>query len=537
MTELPTSVDPYSEACSEIADILASKEQIGESGLVQLRKSVSMKYGLAGMPSNAAIMSFLPSEHRERYRSMLQTKPVRSASGIAVIAVMTKPFRCPPQAQCTYCPGGPEVNTPKSYTGSEPATLRGRQYEYDPYSQTDSRIKQLEKAGHKASKAEIIIIGGTFLSYPPSYQQSFIKGCFDALNNTSSPSLAEAQKINETAKVRNVGLTVETRPDFCKRRHVDMMLNMGVTRVEIGVQHPDDEIYRLTKRGHTVQDVVESFQIARDAVYKICAHMMPGLPGATPEKDLQAFRLLFEDPRFKPDMVKVYPTLVVESSALYRMHQEGSYQPYDLETTVNLIADVKRFVPSWVRIMRVQREIPANSITAGVKKSNLRQLALEESGRRGYSCRCIRCREAGLKQLKERVSIDASSIELLRQDYDASNGQEIFLSYEDVTNDALIGFLRLRNPSQQAHRPEVKEQAAALIRELHIYGPTVPVGQSSGEAWQHRGYGQRLIGEAEKIAKEEFDSKKMLIISAVGTREYYRKLGYSLEGPYMMKRL
>ncbi|MBI2185288.1 MAG: tRNA uridine(34) 5-carboxymethylaminomethyl modification radical SAM/GNAT enzyme Elp3 [Thaumarchaeota archaeon] len=537
MTTASTSIDPYREACTEIANILASTPQIGENNLTHLRKIISIKYGLTGMPSNSAIMSLLPPEHQERLRSILQTKPVRSASGIAVIAAMTKPFRCPPQAQCTYCPGGPEVNTPKSYTGTEPATMRGKQFDYDPYLQTESRIKQLENAGHRVSKAEIIIIGGTFLSYPPSYQQSFVKGCFDALNNQPSTSLTEAHRINETAKVRNVGVTVETRPDFCKQRHIDMMLKMGVTRVEIGVQHPDDEIYRLIKRGHTVQDVVESFQISRDTAYKICAHMMPGLPGSTPKKDLESFRLLFEDPRFKPDMVKIYPTLVVESSQLYKTHQDGLYEPYDIQTTINLIADVKRFVPPWLRIMRVQREIPAGTITAGVKKSNLRQLALEEAARRGYACRCIRCREAGLKQLKEKVSIDTSSVKLLRKDYNASDGQEVFLSYEDVSNDALIGFIRIRNPSQEAHRPEIDGQATCLIRELHIYGPTVPVGQNSKDGWQHRGYGQGLIGESERIAKEEFGADKMLIISAIGTREYYRKLGYNLEGPYMVKRL
>ncbi len=524
------------KACQEIAEELSKKQSLSKNDFLKIKRRVSAKHKLSRIPSNSTILTSLSPEKRDELRRLLMIKPVRTASGISVIAVMTKPHPCPPQAQCVYCPGGVKTGSPKSYTGYEPAALRGVQNDFDGYREVEARLRQLEAAGHQVQKSEFIIMGGTFLNFPTEYQEEFVKGCFNALNGSNSNSLEEAHKVSESAPRRNVGVTFETRPDLCREREVDMMLRLGATRVEIGVQTLDDEIYRLVKRGHTVQDVVDSFRISKDAGLKVVAHMMPGLPGSSPEKDLAAFKRLFEDCDFKPDMLKIYPTLVVSSAELHRWWSKGDYRPYSLEMTVNLLADVKQLVPDWIRIMRIQRDIPARLIEDGVRKSNLRELVQEELNRRGESCRCIRCREIGLK----RPSIDypdEDNVEMRVQRYEASGGEETFLSLVDKRADALVGFVRVRRPSGEVHRPEVKEFRSCLVRELHIYGPVVPIGLRDDGSWQHRGYGGRLMRQAERIAREEFDAKKMIVMSAVGTRLYYAKLGYRLEGPYMVKEI
>lgn len=526
--------DTVNLACQEIAETLASRELSSKQDFFKIKRRICAKRRLNRIPPNSSILKLLPPEKQEELRSILMIKPVRTASGISVLAVMTKPQPCPPQAQCVYCPGGVETGSPKSYTGQEPAALRGAQNEFDAYREVDARLNQLTAAGHRVQKSEFIIMGGTFLHFPLEYQEMFVKGCFDALNGRLSSSLTESHKTAETALRRNVGLTFETRPDLCREREVDLMLNYGATRVEVGVQTLNDKVYRLVKRGHTVDDVVYAFRTAKDSGLKVVAHMMPGLPGSSPEKDLETFHRLFEDANFKPDMLKIYPTLVVKSAELYRWWVKGDYTPDDLETTVNLLADVKRFVPRWVRIMRIQRDIPARLIEAGVKKSNLRELVQKEVHRRGYSCQCIRCREIGLKRLNH-ARPDESNIEMKQERYDASDGEEIFLSLIDSGDDALVGFVRIRNPSEHAHRQEVKSSRCCLVRELHIYGPVVPIGLKDGNSWQHKGFGKRLMKEAEHITKEEFDADKMIVMSAVGTRMYFRKLGYRLEGPYMVK--
>lgn len=524
------------KACQEIAETLSKKLNPSKNDFLKIKRRISAKHKLSRIPSNSTILTSLPPERREELRRLLMIKPVRTASGISVIAIMTKPHPCPPQAQCVYCPGGVKTGSPKSYTGYEPAALRGVQNDFDGYREVEARLRQLEAAGHQVQKSEFIIMGGTFLNFPAQYQEEFVKRCFDALNGTTSSSLEEAHRISESAPRRNVGVTFETRPDLCREPEVDMMLRLGATRVEIGVQIPDDEIYRLVKRGHTVQDVVDSFRISKDAGLKVVAHMMPGLPGSSPEKDLEAFKRLFEDSDFKPDMLKIYPTLVVSSAELHRWWSKGDYKPYSLEATVNLLADVKQQLPDWVRIMRIQRDIPARLIEDGVKKSNLRELVHEELNRRGAECRCIRCREIGLK----RPSIsypDENNVELKMERYEASGGEETFLSLVDKQADALVGFVRVRRPSDGAHRAEVNEARSCLVRELHIYGPVVPIGLRDDGSWQHRGFGGRLMREAERVAVEEYDAKKMIVMSAVGTRLYYAKLGYNLQGPYMVKQI
>lgn len=522
--------DAMRRACEEIA--LSIREDFDEKLFMKVVNSVCEKYGLKTLPSKSMILSFLRDD---RFKKILKVKPIRTASGIAVIAVMSKPYPCPHGA-CVYCPGGYKFSTPQSYTGQEPAALRAIQNDFDSFKQVSSRIDQLRAIGHDVDKAEIIIMGGTFLSLPIDYQKEFIKGCYDALNMINSKDIEDAKRIAENSIIRNVGMTIETRPDFCKEEHVNLMLSYGVTRVEIGVQALDDKIYQLIKRGHTVKDVIDAFRIAKDSSLKIVAHMMPGLPGSNPDRDFDDFNRLFNDPDFKPDMLKIYPTLLIESSELYKWYLNGLYQPYDDNTVIELLVRVKEIVPRWIRIMRIQRDIPARLIIAGIKKSNLRELVQKELLKIGKKCNCIRCREVGLKELKYRIKVNPENIKLLKQVYEASNGIEVFLSYEDVVNDALIGFLRLRYPSEKAHRKEI-DSKTCLVRELHIYGTIVPIGKRFDDRYQHKGFGSKLMSEAERIAKEEFDAKKIVVMSAIGTREYYRRLGYEKEGPYMAKRI
>lgn len=520
-------------ACREIAKIIVSNENLTRGKVFSLIKEVAAKYSLSTLPKYSTVLSYLPDEYRDKVKNLLMVKPVRTSSGIVVFGVMTKPFTCP-HGTCIYCPGGERFGTPQSYTGYEPAAMRAIQNEFEPKKQISVRLEQLRQSGHDVDKIELIIMGGTFLGMNEDYQHWFVKSCYEAIANKEFLSIEEAKSYCERTPIRIIGLTIETRPDWCKERHVDNMLLYGATRVEIGVQIIDDEIYKLINRGHTVNDVVEAFRIARDSGYKIVAHMMPGLPNSNPKKDLESFKKLFYDNRFKPDMLKIYPTLVVEGTKLYEMYKNGDYEPYDDETMINLVAEVKKMVPRWVRIMRIQREIPAWKIEAGVKKSNLRQLALERLKKEGKECNCIRCREVGLRKLKE--DVEPSNIQLVKEEYEAGEGKEIFLSFEDLDNKILVGFLRLRVPSNKAHRIEINSKPTCIVRELHVYGQMVPVGKIKEDAWQHKGYGARLMNEAEEIARE-YGAKKMVVISGVGVREYYRELGYWLEGPYMVKDL
>ncbi len=498
---------------------------------------VAAKYGLGKIPSNAEIIAVLKAEEKAKLLPVLRRKATRTISGVTVVAVMTQPYPCPQQEPCAYCPGGPPFGVPQSYTGFEPAAMRGLQHAFDPYGQVRSRIEQLKAIGHSVDKIELIIMGGTFPAMPLDYQRWFVKGCLDAITEKASGSLEEAKKNAETSRIRNVGITVETRPDWAKERHVDHMLDMGVTRVELGVQNPSDEIYGLVGRTHSVADVVEATRILKDAGLKIVYHMMPGLPGSDFGRDLEVFKIIFENPAFKPDMVKIYPCLVLKGTKAYEWFLNGDYKPYTNEEAAELIVEVKKIVPLWVRIMRVQRDIPAPLIVAGVDRSNLRQLVQQKLKEEGLRCRCIRCREVGHRLLADGVKPNPENIEVFVTKYLASEGEEIFISVEDRVNDVLVGYLRLRVPSAKAHRPEIRIMPCAIVRELHVYGPLVPVGKHLAKAWQHKGYGGILLNEAERITKEEYDLKKILVISALGTKEYYKRFGYNYDGPYMSKTL
>ena len=502
-----------------------------------IKMKVARKHCLNKVPSNAEIIRHIKPEETAKLLNILRRKTVRTISGVTVVAVMTKPAPCPQEMPCAYCPGGPTNGVPQSYTGHEPAALRGAQNDYNPYNQVQTRIEQLEAIGHKVDKVELIVMGGTFPSTPTDYQEDFVKQCLDAITETKTGSLNETKRVAETSRIRNVGITVETRPDWAKEPQVNQMLSMGVTRVEIGVQNIYDDIYRQVNRGHHVEDVVEATRIMKDAGLKVVYHLMPGLPGSNFERDLEGFKTVFTDSRFKPDMIKLYPCLVIKGTKVYEWWKKGEYQPYTTEEAAQLIAELKKFVPPWIRIMRVQRDIPAKLIEAGVKLSNLRQIALEKLSEEGGRCRCIRCREVGHRWLRDKVKPDPDQIKIQTITEAASGGMELFISAEDTANDVLLGYVRLRIPSEKASRPEIASEKSAIVRELRVYGPLVPVGKHLAEAWQHRGYGALLLSEAERVALEDYDRTKMVVTSALGTKQYYMQSGYGYDGPYVSKRL
>ena len=522
--------DDFTRACQEIVQNLLNIDNLENNKIKNEIKAVCTKYSLERIPRNNEILSMVNPSDFKKLQNILLTKPVKSASGVAVIAIMPKPFACP-HGRCSYCPGGIEYNTPNSYTGKEPITISAIENQYDPKIQISKKIQQLISFGHDSTKLELVLVGGTFLFMPKDYQENFIKSSYDALNGFDSPSLEDAKKSNETAKHRNVGFTIETKPDYCKEEHVDTMLDYGATRIEIGVQCLQDRVYKIVNRGHDLNDVIDSFQIAKDAGYKIVAHMMPGLPTMSPTDDIKDFQTLFEDSRFKPDMLKIYPSLILKDTPLYDEYQDGKYIPYSDDDMLNVLTEVKKMVPKWMRIMRVQREITPMEIIAGPKMGNLRQIVHKNLEKQGFSCKCIRCREAGLAKKKNLEG----ELKLERIDYDASDGNEVFLSYND-SEDLTYGFLRLRKPSKRAHRKEVSSDVA-IVRELHVFGKAIEIGAHEKDSFQHLGLGKKLMRSAEDVAKNEFGVKKLLVISAVGTREYYQKLGYKIYGPYMAKEL
>ena len=520
-------------ASMEILDLIKTDPNITQKNIDAIIRKICKKYSLNNMPSKTYLLSLIQDDEFKFLQSKLKVQPTRTASGIAIVGVFPKPDPCP-HGTCTYCPGGVRFNTPQSYVLKEPGINTAIKLNYDSYKQVISRIELIKSSGHDVNKAELIVVGGTFLSYPKKYQIDFVKKCFDALNGAQSSTIAQAHKIGETAKIRNVGLTVETKPDWCKKKDINLMLSYGTTRVEIGVQNLNEESYNLVNRGHDLNDVIESFRLAKDSGLKIVAHMMPGLPGTDPDRDLQDFNDLLHNNDFKPDMLKIYPTLVLESTPLYNLYKLGKYKPYDLETTLDIITKVKKMMPNWVRVMRVQRAIGSDQIIAGVKDGNLRELALNRLKEMKHQCNCIRCREIGLSQLKKKINLQDGDIKLYKEVYPASNGLEIFLSYECKPKNLLIGFTRIRLPSKQIYRKEITSKSA-LIRELHVYGNLIPIGDKEKYGWQHKGYGSKLMVHAEKLISETYDKNKLIVISAVGTREYYKNLGYKLEGPYMTK--
>ena len=498
-------------------------------------------------------------------------KPVRTISGVTPLTVVLKPRKCD-HGTCVYCPGGDKV--PQSYTNKSPAIMRALALSFNPYEQVLNRLGVLKKMNHPTDKIELIILGGTFLQYPVGYQYEFIKKCFDALNGNNSNSLdikgksssitelkedlEKAKKLNETSEHRCVAMCIENRPDNCSVLEIRRMLSYGCTRVEIGVQMPDDELYKKTNRGHTVKDVITATKNLKDAGFKIGYHIMPGLPYSNPKKDLEMFRKIFNDSQFRPDQLKIYPCQVVSDSPLAKIHKIINFKPYSEEETKRLLEKMMRIIPKYCRVMRIMREFPKEKLIDGLIRLDLRKDIEEKIREKGQKINEIRMREVGFNQTNLDFDVKVKIVE-----YNSSNGKEFFLEMVNKDN-ILFGLLRLRIfednklPSQRSSidkkaltksddvnthdkfRVSEDEQCkstekVAIVRELHVYGQAVKLGEKYEKALQHKGIGRFLMREAEKITKEN-NIKKLLVLSGVGVREYYRKLGYFLKGSYMVKK-
>lgn len=586
--------------------------------LSRIKIRLCSKYKLKSIPTDIEILLNLTQEQANKYKKYLTTKPIRTLSGIAVIAVMTKPFECPHVKKgigpCIMCPGGPKSafgNIPQSYTGKEPAARRAIRNNFDPYLQVMNRLEQYIATGHLPEKTELIVMGGTFPSFPKRYKEDFIKHCFKAMNDFSSlffnrnkidiirfkeffelpgnikdekrqksiekkllaikkielnkstvekinkisfnnkdskikslkkmtgisnkklikkiknkkTTLKQQQLKNETSDIRCIGLTIETRPDYAKLEQGNEMLRLGATRVELGVQTVYDEVLEKIQRGHTVEDSISSTKILKDIGFKINYHLMPGLPGVNKKQDLNALKAIFAYEEFRPDMLKIYPCMVLKGTKLYKLYKKGKFRPLTTKKAAELLIKFKKYVPGFCRIMRVQRDIPTFITEAGVDRTNLRQYINELIKKKKVKCNCIRCREPGKKKISKKI-------EMKTMHYIASEGNEFFISIEDVKNDIILGFCRLRFPSQFLRKEITRD--SALIRELHVYGEPAAIGKA-GDV-QHRGIGKALLVAAEDIAKTYY-KKKLIVISGIGARNYYRKQGYKREGVYMVKGL
>ncbi len=519
---------PTGDAARYVASLVADGSISTRKEVEAAKKRAAVLFGLGSYVPNSEILASLPARERAIFEEMLRVHPRRSASGIIVVTAFSAPYSCP-HGTCVFCPGGPRFGTPQSYLKDSPGMRGALAVGFDPREQVRRSLRKYAANGHSTGKVEAIIEGGTFIATPADYQASFVRGVYEGLNGEPSGTLEEAQLRNQSAESRCVGLTLESKPDRCTPPDVDLMLGYGVTKLEIGVQSLRDAALSRSNRGHTVADTFRAFQVARDAGLKVAAHMMPGLPGASPDEDLEDLRRLFEDEGLRPDMSKIYPTLVVPGTALEMQMKAGLYEPYPLELVVDMLSDMKAFVPPWHRIMRIQREIPSYEISGGVRNGNLRELVLARAAEKGIACRCIRCREVALAAPEE-----GSELRYRESRYAASGGTEVFGSYEDGSG-RVAGFVRMRVPSEQAHRPEMRR--AAVVRELRVYGRAVGVGRRSDRAWQHRGTGGAMMKAMEKEAAEGFDATRLLVTSAVGTRDYYRGLGYERLGPFMSKTL
>ncbi len=501
--------------------------------LLQVERDTLRKYGLPlpkGPELFEAYQNLLKRRVVEKSVSLekvLKFNPIRSLSGVATISILTPGLAC--KNTCLYCPTEEEM--PKSYFSTEPAVKRAIMCDFDPKKQVKARLYSLKVNGHSTDKIELIILGGTFSHLDPERRKKFVKQALDALNGCNSPNLEKAQEINESAPSRCIGLTIETRPDSITEREIINLRELGVTRVELGVQTIYDDVLKTIKRGHLVDKTIKATFLLREAGFKVGYHLMPGLPGSNTKRDLEMFKTVFTNPDFKPDYLKIYPCVVVEKSELYEWWEKGLFAPVKQKEMVELLIEIKKIVPYYLRISRLFRDIPSFQIKAGVNLSNLRQLVQAELKKRGLRCNCIRCREPREKLITE--------IQLFRQDYEAARGKEVFLSFEDPERRHLIAFLRLRQPAylKNYSKPLFDSLSdSAIVRELHTYGEALPIGKKS-KALQHQGLGKKLLFEAEKIAQKEWGVNKIAVISGVGVREYYRSLGYQLKDTYMVKEL
>ncbi len=583
-------MDNYTKYMGELIKEII-KNRLDKLQIAKLKLKLCSKHNIKKPPTDFEILLYADEKLLPKL-NILQTKPGRTSSGVSVVAVMTKPHRCP-HGRCISCPGGVDSyygDVPQSYTGKEPATMRGIRNNYDPYLQVFNRLEQYAVLGHNFEKIELIIMGGTFPSLSTKYQDNFVKGCFQAMNDFSriffikgkfnikkfktffelpahvgdesrtkrlhkkilqikkygrllnndelhnkkinlkklqknskkeqniSTTLSREQSMNEKSKIRCIALAIETRPDYCKAKHIKQMLKLGCTRVELGVQSIYDDVLDKLERGHSVDDSIEATRLMKCSLLKVGYHIMPGLPKSNYEKDKSMFKELFSNQNFKPDALKIYPCMVMPGTKLFDMYNKGKFKPINTLQAANLIAEIKQYVPKYCRIMRVQRDIPTFVTSAGVDKTNLRQYVSKIMEQKSIVCNCIRCREPRKRE------ISWKDVRLNIMEYDASEGKEFFLSFDDMENNILLGFLRLR----------LLPDAVAGVRELHVYGQATSLGKKGNI--QHKGLGKKLMKEAEKISKKN-SCKKIKVISGIGVREYYRKLGYKKQDTYMVKKI
>jgi len=526
-----------------IEELMKSQIKNG-ADLADFKRKISKEYKIS-CPSNIELLKayhkFLKEKRikkSEKIEKLLRTRPVRSLSGIVNISVLTKPYPCP--GKCVFCPF--EREFPKSYVAGEPAAERAKRLKYDPYLQVKKRVEMLQSEGHPTDKIELRIAGGTWSFYPKKYQTWFIKRCFQAANasqkslttpNKIREKLEQAQKRNESAKNRIVGISIETRPDFITKEEILRLRKLGVTLVELGVQTVFDDILKKCQTGLTAKIIAKATRLLKDAGFKVLYQVMPNLPSSNPRKDLKCFKIIFQDEEFKPDWLKIYPCIVCKNTLLYRWWKRKKHTPYSNKELIDLLISIKKLLPFWVRLTRLFRDIPTPKIAAGCKILNLREVVQRKMKEKGLECKCIRCREV------RKGYNPKEKIYLFRESHRASGGKEIFLSFENKKRTKLLSYLRLRIPSfyfsKKPHFMRILE-GAAIIREIQTLGPQVPI---SGKkiAPQHRGLGKKLIEETEKIAEKEFGLKKIAVISGVGVRGYYSKLEYRLEDTYMIKRI
>jgi elongator complex protein 3 len=545
---------------------IVSELKKGNKNISQLKNELCKKHNIKKVPTNIEILIQVPAQDLSEVKSLLLTKPTRTISGVVPVAIMAKPFPCP-HGTCIFCPGG--INSffgdvPQSYTGNEPATMRAIRNQYDAYLQVINRIQQYVLLGHSFEKCDVIVMGGTFPFFPKKYQDSFILDVYRAMNDFSAlffydnefnielfksffelpgnkddpqrkekiheklvalkqrETTLQQEKIkNETSNVRCIGLTIETKPDYGKLKHANQMLELGCTRVEIGIQTIYDKVLTHVNRGHTLQDTKESLQIMKDVGFKINAHVMPGLPLTTKEQDRHMLKEIFTNADYRPDMLKIYPCMVSPGTKLHEDYKAGKFMPLSTDDAARMIAEFKETIPVYCRIQRIQRDVPTKHWIDGVQITNLRQYI---HAKYKPSCHCIRCREPRDQE------VDWNNVQLKVIEYEASKGKEFFVSYEDVTHNFILGFVRLRFPSQCLRKEITK--ATAFVRELHVYGSSTALGKEGNV--QHKGLGRKLMKKAEEIAMQH-NKDKMLVISGIGVKEYYKKLGYEKEGVYMSK--
>ena len=526
----------------ELAHFLLNKIREGEDVMTLIRRHPLEGGGYLNKAALvAAYEQLIAAGSMEADTALLERirmKPMRTLSGVTTVTVLSKPYPCP--GKCIFCPT--DVRMPKSYLPDEPGAMRALEHKFDPYEQVQNRIRALKNLGHPTDKIELLILGGTWSSYRRDYQEWFIGRCFDAMNGLEGLPAVEPQRqemldpsklpnihsINESAPHRNVGLVIETRPDEINPDEIKWLRHLGVTKVQMGAQSFNDHILEINKRGHDVESTRQATALLRAAGFKIVLHWMPNLLGATPDSDREDFARLWTD--FCPDEIKIYPNQLLANAELHEYWQRGEFKPYETQELIDLIADIKATIPRYCRVNRVIRDIPSTNVVEGNRRTSLRQDVHDEMKRRGTSCQCVRCREVKGKP----VSPDALKLDDLV--YPAGASEEHFISYV-TPDDKLAGFIRLSLPGTDSPQTGIADLAgAALIREVHVYGQSLPVGAEKKGAAQHAGLGTRLLAEAESVARAR-GFKRMAVIAAVGTRGYYLERGFERGELYLTKTL